>query len=286
VPGGPGSETVSRNRRNGHDQRRDDRKLCGHEPDAARVGIPIVHEEPPTDHLADGSKRARRLMVPFKSACSMAASGVRWRTKSSAALHRVRRSAANASGNAPVPDRPALGPHHLPLYRDLIDGIYGQHTRDPVPGLLLAEAVADGTAWSGDQLIVAGKQMVCKLDGIETSDVDGIQSPRFGGCLNVHKMRGGSAWSMHSWGIAFDFDPDRNQLTWKKDRAAFQPSEYANWFELWEEEGAISLGRSPNYDWMHTQFCGDLGGCKQQTPRPTYCNVPGPLRFVECACGR
>jgi lysozyme family protein len=76
----------------------------------------------------------------------------------------------------------------------------------------------------------------------------------FGGCLNVRKMRGGSAWSMHSWGIAFDFDPDRNQLKWDHTRAAFAKPAYKKWFELWEEEGAISLGRARDYDWMHVQF--------------------------------
>lgn len=76
----------------------------------------------------------------------------------------------------------------------------------------------------------------------------------FGGCLNVRKMRGGRAWSMHSWGIAFDFDPAHNQLRWGKDKAAFARPEYARWFDLWEEEGALSLGRVRNYDWMHVQF--------------------------------
>jgi hypothetical protein len=66
-------------------------------------------------------------------------------------------------------------------------------------------------------------------------------------------MRGGNAWSMHSWGIAFDFDPDRNQLKWGRDKAAFGRPEYGKWFELWEE-GAISLGRARNFDWMQTQF--------------------------------
>lgn len=76
----------------------------------------------------------------------------------------------------------------------------------------------------------------------------------FGGCLNVRKMRGGSAWSMHSWGIAFDFDPERNQLRWSKDRAQMAKPDYDTWFDLWEEEGAISLGRLRDYDRMHVQF--------------------------------
>lgn len=76
----------------------------------------------------------------------------------------------------------------------------------------------------------------------------------FGGCLNVRKMRGGTKWSMHSWGIAFDFDPARNRLKWKRDRARFAKPVYSKWFDLWEEEGAISLGRERDYDWMHTQF--------------------------------
>ncbi|MGE3246799.1 MAG: M15 family metallopeptidase [Beijerinckiaceae bacterium] len=76
----------------------------------------------------------------------------------------------------------------------------------------------------------------------------------FGGCLNVRKMRGGSAWSMHSWGIAFDFDPERNQLKWARGKAEMSKPAYDSWFDLWEEEGAVSLGRARNFDWMHVQF--------------------------------
>ncbi len=76
----------------------------------------------------------------------------------------------------------------------------------------------------------------------------------FGGSLNVRKMRGGSSWSMHAWGIAFDFDPERNQLKWHKPRAAFSAAEYKPWFEAWYVEGAIGLGPARDYDWMHTQF--------------------------------
>lgn len=80
-----------------------------------------------------------------------------------------------------------------------------------------------------------------------------LRLDRWGGCLSVRKMRGGSSWSMHSWGIAIDYDPDRNQLKWGRDRAAFAQPEYDAWWRFWEEEGWVSLGRTRNYDWMHVQ---------------------------------
>jgi len=80
-----------------------------------------------------------------------------------------------------------------------------------------------------------------------------LRLDRWGGCFNVRKMRGGSKWSMHSWGIAIDYDPDRNQLKWGRDRAAFAGPEYNVWWRFWEEEGWVSLGRARNYDWMHVQ---------------------------------
>lgn len=75
----------------------------------------------------------------------------------------------------------------------------------------------------------------------------------FGGCLNVRKMRGGSSWSMHSWGIAIDFDPDRNQLQWGRDRARLAKPDAETFWKIWEEEGWVSLGRARNYDHMHVQ---------------------------------
>jgi len=75
----------------------------------------------------------------------------------------------------------------------------------------------------------------------------------FGGSLNVRKMRGGNAWSMHSWGIAIDFDPIRNQLKWTKDRARLAKDDCKTFWRIWEEEGWVSLGRTRDYDWMHVQ---------------------------------
>lgn len=75
----------------------------------------------------------------------------------------------------------------------------------------------------------------------------------FGGSLNVRKMRGGSSYSMHAWGIAIDFDPERNQLKWGRDRARLARPDAEAFWKIWEAEGWVSLGRAANYDWMHVQ---------------------------------
>jgi len=76
----------------------------------------------------------------------------------------------------------------------------------------------------------------------------------FGGCYNLRLMRGGSSYSMHSWGIAVDLDPARNQLKWGRDKAQFAKPEYDDFWDIVEAAGAVSLGRHANYDWMHFQF--------------------------------
>jgi hypothetical protein len=91
------------------------------------------------------------------------------------------------------------------------------------------------------------------FDHYGLEQIKNLRLDRWGGCLNVRKMRGGSSWSMHSWGVAIDFDPDRNQLKWGRDRAVFAQPAYDAWWRCWEEEGWVSLGRTKNYDWMHVQ---------------------------------
>lgn len=81
-----------------------------------------------------------------------------------------------------------------------------------------------------------------------------LRLDRFGGCFNHRPMRGGTALSTHSWGVAVDHDPVRNQLKWGRDRAAFARPEYDAWWAIVEAHGAVSLGRAKNYDWMHFQF--------------------------------
>jgi len=92
------------------------------------------------------------------------------------------------------------------------------------------------------------------LDQYGMKDIKRLRLDQFGGCLNVRKMRGGSAWSIHSWGAAWDVDPDRNQLKWGREKAAMARPEYEPFWQIVEDQGGVSLGREKNYDWMHFQF--------------------------------
>jgi len=91
------------------------------------------------------------------------------------------------------------------------------------------------------------------VDSYGPGEISRLRLDLWGGCLNVRKKRGGTTYSLHSWGIAVDYDPNHNQLKWGRDRAVFAKPEYDTWWRLWEEEGWLSLGRSRNFDWMHVQ---------------------------------
>lgn len=84
-------------------------------------------------------------------------------------------------------------------------------------------------------------------------EIDRLRLNTYGGCYSNRRMRGGNLWSMHAWGIALDFDPDRNRLKWGRDQAAFAHPDYYDWWKCWQEEGWLSLGQARNFDWMHVQ---------------------------------
>ena len=67
----------------------------------------------------------------------------------------------------------------------------------------------------------------------------------YGGCFNNRSIIGGKATSMHAWGIAVDIPAPK---------AVLSGPEYAAFWQFVEAEGAVSLGRSRDYDWMHFQF--------------------------------
>lgn len=75
----------------------------------------------------------------------------------------------------------------------------------------------------------------------------------YSGGFNIRPMKSSSKLSMHAYGIAFDFDDQHNQFRANHAQARFAQPEYAAWWEAWETEGWISLGRERDFDWMHIQ---------------------------------
>jgi hypothetical protein len=75
----------------------------------------------------------------------------------------------------------------------------------------------------------------------------------YGGCFNYRKMRGGTEWSRHSWAVAIDLDPDRNQLKENHTTARFARPEYKQMIDIFYANGFEGLGIEQDRDWMHFQ---------------------------------
>ena len=76
----------------------------------------------------------------------------------------------------------------------------------------------------------------------------------FGGCFSFRAMRGGSDYSRHSWGIAIDLDPERNQLKTPYLKSNFSKQEYKKLHEIFEKHGFINLGKQKGYDAMNWEI--------------------------------
>lgn len=77
---------------------------------------------------------------------------------------------------------------------------------------------------------------------------------QFGGCYNYRPTSSGKSLSLHAWGIALDFAPRTNAYALKSPRASLSHPDCEPWWRIWEQHGAVSLGRERNFDWMHLQF--------------------------------
>ena len=86
------------------------------------------------------------------------------------------------------------------------------------------------------------------------SEIQKLGIDLFGGCFSFRKMRGGSDYSRHSWGIAIDLGPARNSLKATSKTAQFAKPAYKAMIDIFYKHGFISLGREKNYDWMHFEI--------------------------------
>jgi len=140
---------------------------------------------------------------------------------------------------------------------------YGKPTQDGKPYLVtIALPFPMRLAWDKNTTIT--KMRCHKLVAQQLSDifmeilnVYGLPKIKelgidlFGGCFNFRAMRGGSDYSRHSWGVAIDLDPERNQLKETAATARFARPEYKAMIDIFYKHGFVSLGREKNYDWMH-----------------------------------
>lgn len=194
--------------------------------------------------------------------------------KADAATVEALRATASAGPARPAPDAPVTGaPAPIPIWpkQSGVPSFYGavgtQQVRVELPfAMKLAwDLKQEVQRISLHQKVAASAERAFKQIAKEYNPGDraAIGLDIFGGSLNVRKMRGGSAYSMHSWGIAIDFDPERNTLYQTRGNrdTKGEPSKPARlslpdaepFWRAWEEEGWVSLGRQANYDWMHVQ---------------------------------
>ncbi len=76
----------------------------------------------------------------------------------------------------------------------------------------------------------------------------------YDGSYYARSVVGGSTASMHSWGIAFDFNAAKNGMYVKSPTALFSGEEYAEFIRIWYKNGARSFGLENDYDYMHFEF--------------------------------
>lgn len=92
------------------------------------------------------------------------------------------------------------------------------------------------------------------LDHYGQTEISRLGLDQYGGSYNYRQTSSGGALSMHAWGIALDFYPDKNTYEMRSPYASLSHPDCQKFWEIWESHGATSLGRARDFDWMHLQF--------------------------------
>lgn len=81
-----------------------------------------------------------------------------------------------------------------------------------------------------------------------------LRLDRWAGCFNPRRVRGGSAWSIHAYGVAVDIDSERNGLHTPTASSPLARPEYADYWRIVEASGGLSFGKRHGRDWMHWSY--------------------------------
>lgn len=147
---------------------------------------------------------------------------------------------------------------------------YGAHgnpdwSRPPPPLVKVTSPYQFKLAWNKSQkrsFLWAHEKTADSLSRVLTgifqhygqAEIERLSIDVFSGDYHPRLKKGSSTqWSMHAWGIAYDFDDEHNKLHWGADRARLARPDYIPFWNIWESEGWVSLGRAKNFDWMHVQ---------------------------------
>ena len=76
----------------------------------------------------------------------------------------------------------------------------------------------------------------------------------YDGSYYFRNTRNSSSTSIHSWGLALDFDAGNNALKTKAPNARLSQEIYKPFLDILEYHGFLSLGLRQNSDWMHFQM--------------------------------
>lgn len=162
-----------------------------------------------------------------------------------------------------IPDPPATKPKMAMITTRQLMAQYGKPTEDGAAYLVkVLLPFPMRLAWDRDSIVnsIRCHKLVAEHFSQIFADIlteYGLPKIRdlgidlYGGCFNFRKMRGGNDYSRHSWGVAIDLDPERNQLKETSKTARFARPEYEAMIDIFYLHGFASLGREKNYDWMH-----------------------------------